>query len=104
MASRPSEGLSVKTAGSPKAKRKNPSLFGRTGSFLPVQPFRSCRSAYITDRTTPPSTKIVAPVVYSQSRVNSVERYEFTINAKLRSKITNEEELGYDEMPDEGAD
>lgn len=40
----------------------------------------------------------------SQSRINSPERYEFTINAKLRPKITNEEELGYDEMPDGGAD
>ncbi len=40
----------------------------------------------------------------SQSRINSPERYEFTINAQLRPKITNEEELGYDEMPDGGAD
>lgn len=40
----------------------------------------------------------------SQSRINSPERYEFIINAQLRPKITNEEELGYDEMPDGGAD
>ena len=44
-------------------------------------------------------------VVRSATSPNStVEPYEFTINAKLRARVTEEDEEGYDSYPDGGAD
>lgn len=40
----------------------------------------------------------------SPSRIGNIEPYEFTITAKLRTKITRDEELGYDDIPDGEAD